>query len=75
MIRGRVHLNLGEAGAVELGEVNVPGRARIQVRRRSRTIIDNIDRAVVGGDPREHRGNCRRPANHNRGAPGVTLIF
>src|SRR5205085_5107150 len=50
MIRGRVHLNLGEAGAVEPGEVNVPGRARIQVRRRGRTIIDNIDRAVVGGD-------------------------
>ena len=34
VIRGRVHLSLCEARAVELGEVNMPARARIQIRRR-----------------------------------------
>ena len=74
VVRRRVHLSLGEADAIELGEVNMPARARIQIRCRGLTIIDNIDNAVVGRDPREQRRARRRRADNYRGRPGIPLV-
>jgi hypothetical protein len=74
MIGCGIYLSLCEAGAVELRGVNMPARARIEEIGCIRAIIDNVDSAIVGGNPREQRRSCGRPADCYGRRPGIALV-
>src|SRR5262249_61487889 len=75
MISRGIYLSLAEAAAVKLREVDMPARGWIQIRRCGRTIIDNVNRAVVSRHPREQRRRCRRVADCDRRRPGIALVL
>ena len=74
MICSGIHLSLREDESVELCEVDMPVRARIQVGRRGSAIIDNVDNAIVGGNPWEERRSSRGAVNRHGRRPGIALV-
>jgi hypothetical protein len=75
VIRGTVNHALNKAGPIvgSLREVNVP-RCGVRVAAAGGAVIDDIDGAIVGCDPRENGSGSRRGVHDDDKRPGCAVV-